>query len=416
MEILDRQPPHKRKSPKTILRYLSVVFFTCIILAFSVQIANAEDIDPLTEENTGSDNTSEEISPVDVGVLDPSSPNESELVLNSTTPIDEVLDSNSLSLSDLPLPSDEPTGIYSSPDSSEAPVSPEDSQPLEEFSEDEDDLTPSDETASSDSCLVSEVTEPSEGISPSEDESGSELPATPEQDQISEESSLIDDNAVSEVLTTAEPSSSSENEMDSETTEAPSDINPQDAETNDGSELIEQTTSDGSAEESEAPAISEPSSSSENEVDSETTEVSSDTDPQDAEDNDGSEPSKETPSDKLDLEVSELDSADPADMPAIVEKAPDPYFTRNDIKYSFIETGCNINDPYCIEVSNPIQAAIDDVKAGGMPDDGIIYVEAGLFEDPFTICDFSVPLTLQGDPAGGSILSGEGQKTQDPKS
>lgn len=81
----------------------------------------------------------------------------------------------------------------------------------------------------------------------------------------------------------------------------------------------------------------------------------------------------------------------------------DPYFYRNtlvgtetvSVKYSFLLAGCDEDDEYCVESPTPIQAAIDDVKLNGMPDDGTIYLDEGDFEEAFEINGFTSAITLE---------------------
>ena len=113
-----------------------------------------------------------------------------------------------------------------------------------------------------------------------------------------------------------------------------------------------------------------------------------------------------------DMEDPVQESSEPKDENGISNAAPDPYFIREDIRYSFLTTGCNADDPYCLEVVNPIQAAIDDIKLNGMPDDSTIYFEAGTYDHPILIDGFNddgsaIPFTLQGESAGNSILRGD---------
>jgi len=84
----------------------------------------------------------------------------------------------------------------------------------------------------------------------------------------------------------------------------------------------------------------------------------------------------------------------------------DPYFTRGGTKYCYVplgdtphpSLGCDIWD----DVASPIQSAINDVTLNGLPDDGIITVEPGTYEENVVINING--LTLYGDP---------GKETQD---
>jgi hypothetical protein len=82
--------------------------------------------------------------------------------------------------------------------------------------------------------------------------------------------------------------------------------------------------------------------------------------------------------------------------------APDPYFTRGGVIYRFL-TDCSAYPTNCTVSSNPIQAAIDDVEANGLPDDGVIIVEPGTYEENVTISVSG--LTLYGSP-GDLLLAG----------
>lgn len=89
---------------------------------------------------------------------------------------------------------------------------------------------------------------------------------------------------------------------------------------------------------------------------------------------------------------------------ANILSVPDPYFTRGGVTYRYL-TDCTGYLTNCTVSTNPIQAAIDDVTANGLPDDGTIYVEKGTYEENLTI---SVDdLTLYGDP-GNTTASGAG--------
>ena len=84
--------------------------------------------------------------------------------------------------------------------------------------------------------------------------------------------------------------------------------------------------------------------------------------------------------------------------------AADPYFTRDLVTYYYL-TDCTGYPVNCTVSANPIQAAIDDVTANGLPDDGTIYVEAGTYEENLSI--LVDDLTLFGDP-GNTLVSGAG--------
>lgn len=83
--------------------------------------------------------------------------------------------------------------------------------------------------------------------------------------------------------------------------------------------------------------------------------------------------------------------------------AGDPYFTRLGITYYYL-TDCT-GYSNCTVSPNPIQAAIDDVDANGLPDDGTIYVLAGIYEENLVIAVDN--LTLAGDP-GDPTQAGAG--------
>jgi len=84
----------------------------------------------------------------------------------------------------------------------------------------------------------------------------------------------------------------------------------------------------------------------------------------------------------------------------------DPYFTRSGTKYCYVPTGesphPSLGCDVWYAVSSPIQSAVDDVTLNGLPDDGIITVEPGTYEENVVINVSG--LTLFGDP---------GKETQD---
>ncbi|MEW6094083.1 MAG: hypothetical protein AB1531_08980, partial [Chloroflexota bacterium] len=131
------------------------------------------------------------------------------------------------------------------------------------------------------------------------------------------------------------------------------------------------------------------------------------------------------PSSELDL-VTELDSPAPAEeenladdlivdagelgAPALDEvldsSVVDPYFDRGGTRYYF-RTNCT-GYTNCTVSTTPLQAAIDDIQAYGMPDDSTIWVEAGTFTDTISIDGFSSALTIRSVTGAGNdvILTG----------
>lgn len=82
--------------------------------------------------------------------------------------------------------------------------------------------------------------------------------------------------------------------------------------------------------------------------------------------------------------------------------APDPFFTRGGtlVRYAADCTGL----ANCTVSAAPIQAAIDDVKTNGIPDDSTINVEAGTYNENVVIDNLGAlqPLTLKGGVGGGT--------------
>ncbi len=93
------------------------------------------------------------------------------------------------------------------------------------------------------------------------------------------------------------------------------------------------------------------------------------------------------------------------ELPAIY---PDPYFYVEGVKHSFLpEEGDCADQTNCTLSTTPIQSALDAAAGELPPDDGIIYVEGGHYEEDLTIVQFT-DLTLQGSADGNpSILAGE---------
>jgi hypothetical protein len=78
-----------------------------------------------------------------------------------------------------------------------------------------------------------------------------------------------------------------------------------------------------------------------------------------------------------------------------VLSSSDPYFKRGDVTYYYQPVGgCGVT-PNCTEAANPVQAALADLQANGLPDDGLLNVEAGTY-DGFDITGFV-------NPGGGSL-------------
>ncbi len=82
----------------------------------------------------------------------------------------------------------------------------------------------------------------------------------------------------------------------------------------------------------------------------------------------------------------------------------DPYFTRNGITYYYM-TNCSGYDN-CTVSSTPIQAAINDVKANGMPDDDTVYIKSGTFSETILIDGFSSTLILKSIEEDTTTLNG----------
>ncbi len=90
----------------------------------------------------------------------------------------------------------------------------------------------------------------------------------------------------------------------------------------------------------------------------------------------------------------------------------DPYFTREGTVYSFTTTDCDPLTPGDQPCSDPIQAALDNIRDHGMPDDLTLYVQGGSYSDNLlidgsTFVDQSKPLTISGSVDGSdSVLNG----------
>jgi hypothetical protein len=82
----------------------------------------------------------------------------------------------------------------------------------------------------------------------------------------------------------------------------------------------------------------------------------------------------------------------------------DPYFDREGTRYYFASNCTGLDN--CTLSSTPVQAALDNIKANGMPDDGILWFEAGDFSESITIAGFEDQLTLMGRANGSTKLSG----------
>lgn len=79
-----------------------------------------------------------------------------------------------------------------------------------------------------------------------------------------------------------------------------------------------------------------------------------------------------------------------------VLSASDPYFTRGGTTYYYLPaTGDCTGYTNCTLAANPVQAALGDLLANGLPDDGMLNVEAGTY-DGFEVTGFN-------NPAGGSL-------------
>jgi len=85
--------------------------------------------------------------------------------------------------------------------------------------------------------------------------------------------------------------------------------------------------------------------------------------------------------------------------------APDPYFVSGGVTYAFTSADCDPTTDGDQPCDNPIQTAID-FAATHAPDDGVINVESGVYNENVTI-DSLANLTLQGGVNGGiSALNG----------
>ncbi|MEK7862443.1 MAG: hypothetical protein AAB295_04175, partial [Chloroflexota bacterium] len=92
----------------------------------------------------------------------------------------------------------------------------------------------------------------------------------------------------------------------------------------------------------------------------------------------------------------------------------DPYYMRGGETF-YHRTDC-AGFSNCTASSTPIQAALDEVKQNGSPDDGTIYIEGGSYAENVSITDFDVDLTLQGGADGKpSTLSGLTTVTNTPR-
>ncbi|MBN2047523.1 MAG: DUF3737 family protein, partial [Anaerolineaceae bacterium] len=77
----------------------------------------------------------------------------------------------------------------------------------------------------------------------------------------------------------------------------------------------------------------------------------------------------------------------------------DPYFDRNGLRHYFV-TECEEGQENCVSSPTPITAALANVQELGLPDDGVIYIEGGQFNETLTISELSGPLTLSGRANG----------------
>jgi len=82
----------------------------------------------------------------------------------------------------------------------------------------------------------------------------------------------------------------------------------------------------------------------------------------------------------------------------------DPYFTRNGVTYYYM-TNCSGYDN-CTVTSTPIQTAINDLKANGMPDDDTLYIKSGTFSESILIDGISSTLILKSIEEDTTTLSG----------
>ena len=236
-----------------------------------------------------------------------------------------------------------------------------------------------------------EETQPAEGDSTGDTDQ--ETGDSEGEDASQEEESPSEENEEPSQTESDNPQENSEEPADTEETETQDDNSddPADAASGDETPAEEENTGDDSSGENE-----EESASEEQEGQEEQEEILNDDEP---------EISESSP----DLDDSEVDIDPEPEGPqenqaGSDEVLLDPYFTRNGVTYYYM-TDCSDYDN-CTVTSTPIQDALDDLKANGMPDDNTLYVKSGTFGENITLDGFSDTLILQSADDDTTTLSG----------
>jgi len=86
--------------------------------------------------------------------------------------------------------------------------------------------------------------------------------------------------------------------------------------------------------------------------------------------------------------------------PTLIPVVPDPYFYFDGVKHSFLPEGgqCS-DDPNCHVSATPIQDALDAVAGSLKPDDGMLYIEGGIYDEEIQLNNMD-GLILQGSANG----------------
>jgi hypothetical protein len=82
----------------------------------------------------------------------------------------------------------------------------------------------------------------------------------------------------------------------------------------------------------------------------------------------------------------------------VLEASLDPFFNRGGLTYYF-RTNCTGFDN-CVVTSTPISSAVTDVTSNGLPDDGVINVEGGTYQESLVIGALPGALKLKGSVNG----------------
>ena len=236
-----------------------------------------------------------------------------------------------------------------------------------------------------------EETQPAEGDSASD--TNQETGDSEGEDASQEENSPSEENEEPSQTEPTDPQENSEEADDAAETEEQDGDSDDPADEANGDETVvedENTGNDSSSEDDEG------STSEEQEGQEEQEEILNDDEP---------EISESSP----DLDDSEVDIDPEPEGPqenqaGSDEALLDPYFTRNGVTYYYM-TDCSDYDN-CTVTSTPIQDALDDLKANGMPDDNTLYVKSGTFGENITLDGFSDTLILQSADDDTTTLSG----------